>query len=420
MPHVPATNPLARIRLQLPLGLLLAGLLPYLVRTHIMDSGAVLPAVDATLVVVLCAITLGFYFHRSLSIFPGINSAFYVAPTFGLGYLLAAVAMLVLRLDYSRALLFSSLIVCILFFTLMLMLVRSRPRIGVVPGGKVGDLAVITSVDWVELRSPGEHLPSLHGIVADFRADLSQEWERFLADCALRGLVVYHVKQLSESLTGRVDVEHLSENNFGSLLPLTAYLRVKMIIDVIGAILALPVVLMFLGMVAIVVKIDSPGPIIFRQRRVGYRGELFTVYKIRTMTHARSAHPDDARTAAMTRDGDLRVTRVGRYLRRMRIDELPQVFNVLKGEMSWIGPRPEAEALADWYERELPFYHYRHVVRPGITGWAQVNQGHVAEVQEVREKLQNDFYYLKFFSPWLDVLIVIRTIGAVVTGFGSR
>jgi lipopolysaccharide/colanic/teichoic acid biosynthesis glycosyltransferase len=99
---------------------------------------------------------------------------------------------------------------------------------------------------------------------------------------------------------------------------------------------------------------------------------------------------------------------------------LPQLFNVLRGEMSWIGPRPEAEILARWYENEIPFYRYRHIVRPGITGWAQVHQGHVAHVDEVREKLHFDFYYIKNFSLWVDVIVVARTIRTILTGFGSR
>ena len=107
-------------------------------------------------------------------------------------------------------------------------------------------------------------------------------------------------------------------------------------------------------------------------------------------------------------------------LRKLRIDELPQIINILKWQMSWIGPRPEAEVLSVWYTSEIPFYRYRHVVKPGISGWAQVNQGHVAEVDEVHRKLQYDFYYIKYFSPWFDLLILFRTIKTMLTGFGSR
>jgi lipopolysaccharide/colanic/teichoic acid biosynthesis glycosyltransferase len=163
---------------------------------------------------------------------------------------------------------------------------------------------------------------------------------------------------------------------------------------------------------------DDGGPVLFTQTRIGHRGRRFTVYKFRTMRIG--APGQDARAAAMTGDLDPRVTRVGAFLRRTRIDELPQVFNILRAEMSWIGPRPEAEVLSLWYVGELPFYRYRHVVKPGISGWAQTNQGHVAEVDEVHRKLQFDFYYIKYFSPWLDMLILFKTVRTMFNGFGAR
>ena len=122
----------------------------------------------------------------------------------------------------------------------------------------------------------------------------------------------------------------------------------------------------------------------------------------------------------MTQTNDPRISRIGAFLRRTRIDELPQLFNIIAGEMSLIGPRPEAIDLANWYEKEIPFYSYRHVVRPGITGWAQVNQGHVTELGDIDRKLQYDFFYIKNFSYWLDLLITFRTVLVIFTGFGAR
>ena len=111
---------------------------------------------------------------------------------------------------------------------------------------------------------------------------------------------------------------------------------------------------------------------------------------------------------------------VGRVLRNLRLDELPQIINILKWQMSWIGPRPEARCCPSGTRSEMPFYRYRHVVKPGISGWAQVNQGHVAEVEDVHRKLQYDFYYIKYFSPWLDLLILFRTIKTMLTGLRAR
>jgi lipopolysaccharide/colanic/teichoic acid biosynthesis glycosyltransferase len=279
-------------------------------------------------------------------------------------------------------------------------------------------LVQIAGVDWHMLKRPNLHdTRSCNAIVADFSAELPDEWEAFLADAALAGRIVYQVKQLSESLTGRVELEHLSENSFGSLVPALGYFYLKSLVDFICAVFLLPLVLPVMGVVALAVRLESKGPALFRQKRVGHAGRLITVYKFRTM---RLIEGEDERRAAMTRDGDDRITGLGHVLRKLRIDELPQIINILKWEMSWIGPRPEAQVLSRWYTSEIPFYRYRHVVKPGISGWAQVNQGHVAEVDEVHRKLQYDFYYIKYFSPWLDVLIFFRTIKTILSGFGAR
>ena len=150
---------------------------------------------------------------------------------------------------------------------------------------------------------------------------------------------------------------------------------------------------------------------------MGHRGKVFEVVKFRTMTVTTNG---ENAADSMTLPDDQRITRIGRFLRKSRIDELPQVINILRGEMSWIGPRPEAISLSLLYEGELPFYRYRHIVRPGITGWAQVNQGHVTDLGEIDHKLQFDFYYIKNFSYWIDMLILFRTLRVVFTGFGAK
>ena len=294
-----------------------------------------------------------------------------------------------------------------------------RTRIAVVPLGKVERLLSISAVDWVTLRRSNlADTTGCEAIVADFSADLPDEWEAFLADAALAGRIVYQHKQLAESLTGRAELEQLSENSFGSLVPARGYFHLKGLADFLFALALLPVALPLMLAIAIAIRLDSKGAALFRQKRVGHAGRNIIVYKFRTM---RALDTDeDERSAAMTKDGDGRVTRLGRVLRQLRLDELPQMFNILKWEMSWIGPRPEAEVLSVWYTSELPFYRYRHIVKPGISGWAQVNQGHVADVDEVYRKLQYDFYYIKYFSPWLDLLIFLRTIKTMLTGFGSR
>jgi len=290
----------------------------------------------------------------------------------------------------------------------------------VVAIGMADALPALPRVEWHVLPSPDHAIAALDAIVADFRAQLGDGWERFLAEQAIGGMPVYHVKQLHEAISGRVTIEHLSENSFGSLIPGLAYPGLKTGCDMAVALVALALLALPLAVIAIVVRLDSPGPALFRQRRTGYRGRPFTLLKFRTMIAGPDAPSGDPREGAITQAHDDRITRVGRWLRRTRLDELPQVVNIVRGEMSWIGPRPEAIVLSQWYEREIPFYRYRHIVRPGISGWAQVNQGHVACVADVLGKLNYDFYYIKYFSPTLDLLIIARTVKTMLTGFGAK
>ena len=294
-----------------------------------------------------------------------------------------------------------------------------RRRIAIIPFGSVDQLRDIDGVDWLAMKRP--HLGDARGcqaLVADFSADLPDEWEAFLADAALAGRMVYQVKQLAESLTGRVQLEQLSENSFGSLLPARGYFYLKGLADFMcraGDPAAGPAVH------APDRRLDparqsGPGPVPPETHRSCRAAD----HRLQVPDDAAGPDVEDDRNAAMTQDDDQRITRAGRVLRKLRIDELPQIINILKWQMSWIGPRPEAEVLSVWYTSEIPFYRYRHVVKPGISGWAQVNQGHVAEVDEVHRKLQYDFYYIKYFSPWFDLLILFRTIKTMLTGFGSR
>ena len=410
----------AMSRFQLGMGLLVAVLLPWAVRINFAIEELEWPGLQNSLAGTTLALIAGYYGFRRLSRYPGVRASYYIFPTFAATYGLALAAFFFARLDYSRLHFFASFMLCLFWhYVVYFNLRRQRLRIGYVPVGDTGRLTRIGEVIWVDLAARPEAAAQLDLIVADLRAELGEEWERFLADRALEGRLVMHVKQMEESLTGRVAIEHLSENNLGSLIPGIVYAKVKRAGDLAAALLALPLLALPALAVAAAIKLDSKGPVFFRQERMGYRGFPFRMLKFRTM-RAEAAGGDDPRRAAMTQDEDLRVTRVGRFLRRYRLDELPQIVNVLKGEMSWIGPRPEAIPLSEWYEAELPFYRYRHIVRPGITGWAQLKQGHVADVDEVLEKLHYDFYYIKNFSFWLDLLIVAGTLRIIVSGHGAR
>ena len=412
---------LTRRRVQLLGALGVAALPPFLWRI-VFTPELVDAATSNALAANIVAVVLTFWIRLSIEPYPGIRSSYVILPTAAVAHGSVLAFFFFTRLPYDRFAFLAGFVLHVLWFYLIYFLVqrRVRLRIGVVPIGDLGQLLEIETVSWVALDRPHvDRLRRLDAIVADFGADLPPQWEAFLADAALAGVIVYQAKPLEESLTGRVRIDHLSENSFGSLLPARGYFHLKSGLDWLTAALLLPLLAPVMAAAALAILLDDGRPIFFRQVRIGHRGRRFKVTKFRTMRVSK-AEATDARLAAMTGSLDPRITGVGAFLRKTRIDELPQIFNILSNEMSWIGPRPEAAVLSQWYVGELPFYRYRHVVKPGISGWAQVNQGHVAEVAEVNEKLHFDFYYIKYFSPWLDLLIVFKTCKTMLSGFGAR
>lgn len=354
---------------------------------------------------------------RYLRNFPGAQSLGYIFPMLAVIWLLGVAVLFFFRLEYARQVLFVSYLTANVW-VLLGFFIRRKYRVlklAVVPVGKALHLTESPRANFWLLDKPDLQGRRYDAVVADLHAvDLNADWERFLAKCVLSHLPVFHYKNIEESLTGRVQIDHLSENEIGSLLPSKFYSGLKLLVDVLFAFILLPLLLPIMLFTATLIKLDSKGPALFIQERVGYRGKSFKVYKFRSMRC-------DLKGKGFTEgDNDPRITRVGKVIRKFRLDELPQLFNVIKGEMSFIGPRPESKELSNWYEKDVPFFAYRHVVRPGISGWAQVNQGYAAEVEGMKTKLQYDFYYIKNFSLWLDILIVFKTIHTIFTGFGAR
>lgn len=410
-----------RLRFQLPVGIVIAALIPYIIRYYNLAENQNSHVINNTLLGLIFAISLGAWLMRNIAIYPGSEALSSTLPSFSVSFAILIIAFIFARIPYNRVTLFSGFAISFLWFFVMAAIAQRRRllRIGVVALGNASLIHDLPNISVRLLHFSDEPIENLDAIAADLRIDLPSEWDRKLADYALARIPVYHIKHLAESLTGRVELEHLSENSFGSLTPRYDYMVLKSIIDWIFALFIGLAILPALILVGIIVKLSSPGPALFRQIRMGYEGRPFTMYKFRTMKVVEIVAGDE-RAFAITKDSDDRITSVGRFLRKTRIDELPQLLNILRGEMSWIGPRPEALALSHWYEEKIPFYRYRHVVRPGIAGWAQVCQGHVAEVDEVRNKLNYDFYYIKQYSPWIDLLIVVRTMWTVISGHGAR
>lgn len=412
-----------RLRIQLLAGFLFAVCLPAIIGVRFDLDMLDRPSSQNSVVASAVAVVMGVLLFRRFRKFPGVRVYEYVLPSFFTSYGMVVAVMLVLRLNYVVSTLLGSFVMSIItMFVLCYVGLRKRTYLfHVVPLGDVSRLEGVGNTEWLMMTEPTLPVSADSGIVVDLRADLDDAWERMLAEAALEGVPVYHLKQLLESITGQLQIEHISENGLGSLAPNEGYGKLKNLADIASAVVLLPLLLPVLMLVAVVIRLDSRGPVLFQQQRMGYRGRPFSVLKFRTMKPAgTAANGEEARKRAMTQNDDQRITRVGRFLRRTRIDEIPQILNVLRGEMSWIGPRPEAMSLSSWYQQELPFYSYRHVVKPGITGWAQVNQGHVAEISDVHHKLCYDFYYIKYLSAWLDALILFRTVRTVITGSGSK
>ncbi|HET9813139.1 MAG TPA: sugar transferase, partial [Sphingomicrobium sp.] len=404
LPAVRDGSILTRKRFQFASAVVVGALLPWLLRGP--GPGEMLdPPVLNTLNANVVAVMLAFWLRLSIQTYPGIRRSYVILPSALTGHAITLVWFVLTRFPYDRVGLALGFLLHVAWLYMLYAYAerRVRRRIAVVPVGAVDALEPIAEVDWLILSRPRLHdARGCDAIVADFSADLPDEWEAFLADAALDGRIVYQVKQLTESLTGRVELERLSENSFGSLLPARGYFYLKSGLDIAFAVLLLPFALLAMGAAALAILADDGRPVLFRQRRLGHAGRIFTAYKFRTMEAIDVAGDEEQiRAALATGETDPRVTKAGAMLRKYRIDELPQIINILKGQMSWIGPRPEPEVLSRWFVAEIPFYRYRHVVKPGISGWAQVNLGYVSGVEGINRKLQYDFYYIKYFSPWL-------------------
>lgn len=242
---------------------------------------------------------------------------------------------------------------------------------------------------------------------------------RELLDCKLQGVRVLDLASHFEQTLGQIRLDSLYAgwlifgDGFGQGLIRTV---VKRIFDIVCASILIALALPVMFVVAILIALEDGLPLLYRQERVGLNGRLFNVIKFRSMR--RDAEKDGKPIWAKVRDS--RVTRIGLLIRRLRVDELPQLFSVLKGDMSLVGPRPERPFFVDQLTKEIPFYAVRHSVKPGVTGWAQVRYHYGATVEDSAEKLQYDLYYVKNHSLFLDIVILFETVGVVLTGKGAH
>lgn len=276
--------------------------------------------------------------------------------------------------------------------------------------------ATVVSVLDPREESPGVPVASGVTLAIDLRAVLSESMAQYVSSASMSGTMIRTLTTVYEEHTGRIPMTHLAEGwELSEPVRRGSYAPVKRVLDVILVTLTIPFWLPLGLAVAVVVRFDSDGPILYRQKRVGWHGKLFTLTKFRTMVEdAESNGPQ------FTSHDDPRITRMGYFLRKSRLDEVPQLWNVLKGDLSLIGPRPERPVFVEEFRREIPFYEARHLIRPGVTGWAQVNYGYADDQAETIEKLTYDLFYIKHSSFWLDLRIVGSSVWTILTGFGAR
>lgn len=237
-----------------------------------------------------------------------------------------------------------------------------------------------------------------------------------LLELKLKGIKVQDATEVLEKTSGKIGVDGLYPSGLIFCDGFNARLSLHRAVSALASSVLLTLSFPLLPLVALLIKAFSPGPVLYRQERVGKNGEIFTCFKFRTMQ--KDAEADTGPTWA--RDDDPRITRIGRLLRLTRMDELPQLWNVLRGDMAFVGPRPERPEFVEWLNREIPYYHLRHTVPPGITGWAQVRYQYGNSVEDAKEKLQYDLYYIKHRSLPLDLLIIFKTIKTILLAKGSR
>lgn len=336
---------------------------------------------------------------------------------------LMLLAIVILRIDYSR----SALIVFFLCssvwfqFRLGLMFYYARKKFWLIPQGQTYGLPNIRGpVSCSILKNAGAQPSNMYddGIIANLKSPMEEKWNILLTRANLQGVPIYDASAAYESLSGRVPIERLKHKRVNILSPPKYYMYFKRLLDIVLVSILLVLTAPFFLVCTVVIWLDSPGKIFFVQKRIGLGAKKFNMFKFRTMLQSTSEN----RFTNSTKPQDMRITRIGNILRRFRLDELPQLFNVFRGDMSLVGPRPAVVEVNARYLKKIPLYQHRHLVHPGITGWAQISQGYVLDEDNdsTLEKIERDFYYIKHMSLWLDIMILIFTITTILGGRGAR
>ncbi len=364
----------------------------------------------------ICYAASNILMHK-LGKFPGSRPLTYLIPTVGVTILVLIASINFMRLEYSRSAIAAAFSVVLLITYLEFKFLQSRQKghYAVVPFGFFEPLLACNKDKFTLLLTPALGNREFAGVIVDNTADIPGHWQKFIAEALAKDIPILNAISAYESITGKSPLDHYGEITYGELKPAPLYLMLKRLIETALITLSLPLTLPVVFLTAIAIKLETNGSAFFTQKRVGKGGKEFSMYKLRSM-----CLDSELNGAQFAGEDDSRITHIGKIIRKARIDELPQFLNILKGDMALIGPRPEQAGFVKEFEQAIPLYSYRHVVRPGITGWAQVTHGYASCEDSTREKLAHDFYYVKNLSLWLDFDIVFKTIKTMLTGFGAR
>ncbi len=297
--------------------------------------------------------------------------------------------------------------------------IRERADLGMDIVGWTGasnSLETMESLSTAIANLADKHIQRLVVAVSERRATLPV---REMLDLRMKGIKIEDSSLLLEKISGKIDIDDLrpSAMIFSEGFKVNeGFLFVRRIVSVLVSLTILLCFAPLLPFIILGIKLTSPGPIFFSQNRVGKNGKVFKLYKFRTMRQDAEA----ATGAVWAKQNDPRITTFGRFMRKTRVDEIPQLWNVLKGDMGFVGPRPERPEFVQWLVGAVPYYNLRHIIRPGLTGWAQVKYQYGASLEETQQKLQYDLYYIKHISVMLDLMIIFGTIKTVLLRRGAQ
>lgn len=362
------------------------------------------------------AFILSAYILKELLAFPRLNKLFCIIFVLTISYILLLSFYAFFRIYYSRPFILSSLILSFFLISWIFGLSNKgyRPRYLIIDpdnSERVQELSNYGIELIYELNSRNGRFDGI--VIKDF-SNLNQDVSKILIQEIYKGTPLYSLAELYASITGKVPLEAFRPELIRPTSIRLVYIFSKRLFELLMCVIMLIPASVVGLIVSLLIIIDDGLPIFFIQERIGYKGNIFGLIKFRTMVkNAESNGP------AFASNNDHRITRVGKIIRKLRFDELPQLINIVKGDMSLIGPRPEQIPFEKRFEKEIPYYSLRHNIRPGLTGWAQLHGGYAANLEQTREKLEYDLYYIYNQSIFLELVIIFKTITVVFTGHGA-